>query len=720
MATGPILIHRFSFFRCGLCFASAAVGSLALLVMFGWIIRSVVLTQVVPSFAPMQFNTALMFLLCSVASILAMRGKRKPSLAVSALLITFSSVTFAQYLTNASFGIDTLFVEPFTTTRTSHPGRMAPNTAIAFVLTGLGVVGLNFQHKWKPFPVIGSTLALCLGVLALYGYLAAAENAYGWGDFTRMAIHTATGFVILNTVHLVEAWRQARPESPPQTLPQWLAFVIAMLSLTAGLCAWNSIVILEQKRKDREMRTLSYLVNEKLSIALEADFKAMVRMADRFEGGMRDDAWVSDSTNYLTDIPGLYGIAYFEEGSDRHRIVVLDQSKESEIAGYGNRTQLKESGDRATIFFDKDWQDDSFLISIRIRSPETQAIEGYLVGFLQTESVIHHAIKNEEHRNRVRIAMEENTIFSGDRFPRQVIDPNNFVRVTDPDHPWSVTVVGADDFSVTEVGVHLSTITLVASFLLAALIFGTSKLGIDRYNLQLSRTDEEIREAYDELEALLFVISHDLKEPVRSVNSFAHILEEDCSENLNEDDRELLHRIVGGAERIEELLSDVGTISKAYRINVKDHPAPLAEIVRKQIEDLSDRLQETGSRIKIAHELPAIVVEKVWTGRAVNNLLSNAIKFTSDGIGADITVEPYHGPEGVGIVIKDRGIGVPENAGDRIFELFRRGVGKNIEGTGIGLAIVKKVARKHGGTAWYRNRKGGGAEFYLTLTPGER
>lgn len=108
-------------------------------------------------------------------------------------------------------------------------------------------------------------------------------------------------------------------------------------------------------------------------------------------------------------------------------------------------------------------------------------------------------------------------------------------------------------------------------------------------------------------------------------------------------------------------------------------------------------------------------LDRMWATEAVAHLISNALKFTQPGERPEIAIEPYDGPEGQGIVVRDRGPGIPVEMGDRIFELFERGVGSAIDGTGAGLAIVRLIARRHGGDAWGRPRSGGGAEFVVVF-----
>jgi signal transduction histidine kinase len=112
-------------------------------------------------------------------------------------------------------------------------------------------------------------------------------------------------------------------------------------------------------------------------------------------------------------------------------------------------------------------------------------------------------------------------------------------------------------------------------------------------------------------------------------------------------------------------------------------------------------------------------VDKTWATQAIYNLIANALKFSREGEAPDVEVAPYR-PEGpgrnaVGIVVRDRGPGIAPEHTERIFQLFQRAVGREVEGTGAGLAIVRQIAERHGGSAWVEPRQGGGSEFIITF-----
>ncbi|HEY3969390.1 MAG TPA: ATP-binding protein, partial [Planctomycetaceae bacterium] len=137
------------------------------------------------------------------------------------------------------------------------------------------------------------------------------------------------------------------------------------------------------------------------------------------------------------------------------------------------------------------------------------------------------------------------------------------------------------------------------------------------------------------------------------------------------------------------------------------------------IQQLESRIEQKKARVQVAPHLPHLAADRRWVTQAVFNLVANALKFTCDGEAPDVEIVPYEpgldDPSGEGLVVRDRGPGVPLGYAERIFQLFQRAVGREIEGTGAGLAIVRQIAERHGGSAWVRPREGGGSEFVVTF-----
>ena len=227
-------------------FTSLLLGTVVLL---GWHIRQAALIQVNPAFAPMQYNTALGFALAGLA-LLFLIGRRFRAAATLALVVLLLGVlTLAQYLFGFDLSIDQLLMTHYIDVEVSHPGRMAPNTALCFSLTGLAVIVAVISHRKGTAPggfaVIGA-LIIGLGIVALAGYFIGVKSAYGWGHMTRMAIHTAAGFVTLGAGMIALAWSWDQQRNSQQRFPGWVPIVIGITGTTVSFASWQAMLVHEQ------------------------------------------------------------------------------------------------------------------------------------------------------------------------------------------------------------------------------------------------------------------------------------------------------------------------------------------------------------------------------------------------------------------------------------------------------------------------------------------
>ncbi len=224
-----------------LAFASAAL-LLGLVVLVGWYTGNRTLIQVLPQFVPMQYNTALGFVLSGAALLLLILERERAAVAVGALAALVGALTLVEYVAQIDLRIDELFMKHDITTETSHPGRMAPNTAMCFLLVGLAAAWS--PRRWSPrgrslLRVVLVSLAFGLSTVALSGYVTHLETAYGWGNLTRMAIHTAVGFMMVSSGMLLWVWSRDLQEG--FWLPDWLPAPAGLGILTATICFWQAL-----------------------------------------------------------------------------------------------------------------------------------------------------------------------------------------------------------------------------------------------------------------------------------------------------------------------------------------------------------------------------------------------------------------------------------------------------------------------------------------------
>jgi len=208
----------------------------------------------------MQYNTALGFILCGTG--LTALSFRRFTLAsvVGSLVVLIGSLTLVEYVFDINLFIDELFMKHDVTVKTSHPGRMAPNTAACFALMG---VSIAFQgRRWAVasrslFRVVLATLTFGLSTVALGGYLAEIETAYGWGNLTRMALHTSAGFVTISMGVVFLVWSRNIVVFG-RTVPVWVPVPIAVSVLTATVCFWQALAA-ENARLQAQNQDLSSL-----------------------------------------------------------------------------------------------------------------------------------------------------------------------------------------------------------------------------------------------------------------------------------------------------------------------------------------------------------------------------------------------------------------------------------------------------------------------------
>jgi PAS domain S-box-containing protein len=236
----------------------------------------------------------------------------------------------------------------------------------------------------------------------------------------------------------------------------------------------------------------------------------------------------------------------------------------------------------------------------------------------------------------------------------------------------------------------------------------------------------ELQEIIGELEAFSYSISHDLRAPLRSIQGYARILIQECGEALDDECRSYLRRIQASGERMDRLIQDVLTLSRVARTDFKLEPVDLDMLAHGIIESYPN-LQPPHAEVLIEGRLPIVLGNPAALTQCLSNLLGNAVKFVAPGGHPSVRVWAERAklsPNSLNVrdvvrptfrlFIQDNGIGIPKHAQDKIFGIFQR-LSKDYDGTGIGLAIVKKAIERMGGRVGVHSEAGQGSTFWLDL-----
>ena len=232
-------------------------------------------------------------------------------------------------------------------------------------------------------------------------------------------------------------------------------------------------------------------------------------------------------------------------------------------------------------------------------------------------------------------------------------------------------------------------------------------------NLRLKAA--ELYAANKELEAFSYSVSHDLRAPLRSIDGFGRLLQEEYDEKLGERGREFIGRLRAAAQRMEQLIDDLLSLSKVTRADMRRENADLSAIAREILLKLKENEPERNVKFVVQEGLMA-KCDKRLIQAALENLLGNAWKFTSKHEKARIEFGAVSKDGKKAYFVHDDGSGFDPKYADKLFTPFQRlHTASEFKGTGIGLTVVNRIVTKHGGRVWAESEPEKGATFYFTL-----
>ncbi|MFP5225275.1 MAG: ATP-binding protein [Actinomycetota bacterium] len=230
--------------------------------------------------------------------------------------------------------------------------------------------------------------------------------------------------------------------------------------------------------------------------------------------------------------------------------------------------------------------------------------------------------------------------------------------------------------------------------------------------MKLQERSEELARSNDDLERFAYIAAHDLQEPLRGVAGFSTLLADRYRDHLDETGREYIDYILEGATRMHTLVNDLLAYSRLGARKPEPRKTPAAEPLKLAMDNLQGSIRASGAQIRIG-DLPTVMVDPGQLTQVFQNLIGNAMKYCG-GRQPEVRISAKRQGSAWRFCVEDNGVGIAAEYHERIFGAFRR-LSRDTEGTGIGLAICRRVVEGHGGRIWVESKVGKGSRFLFTL-----
>lgn len=234
-------------------------------------------------------------------------------------------------------------------------------------------------------------------------------------------------------------------------------------------------------------------------------------------------------------------------------------------------------------------------------------------------------------------------------------------------------------------------------------------------NARLEQQAQKLERSNEELREFAFAVSHDLKEPLRTIASYVQLIEVRLKDNLDTDTKEFMDFAVSGVKRLQTMLDSMLKYAQVSDNNKDFAPVNMNNVVTLAIDNLHESIIRNGAKVELLNSLPDVKGNQLQLVQLFQNLFANSVKFRSAAKPV-IRISSFDRGGDSLFVVSDNGIGISDHDKQNLFLMFKRGHGRDYDGIGMGLSICKKIVENHGGQIWIDEENPANKGFAINFT----
>ncbi len=645
-------------------------------VMYGWLIQNLTLVQVLPTFVPMQFNAALCFTLTGVGLIILTSGFRHLSRVPVFFVFCLAFLTLIEHFFGIDLKIDRLFLTPFTSIFTLHPGRIPPNAALCFVVIS-AILWLRSGERQSYYTtrikLFLSFLVFSLAVPVLIGYFIETESGTRWAHFTLMAFHGSIAFTFFGFLFFLMLARENRDT-------YWFAFLPASLILFVTLMLWQFFG-----------RSEKLLLN---GIVGSTGFSPTIDL-------------LLEKRSSVADLILLFGV--FISGfisltllfSHKIKLQTEDLQQKSESLIRLNVATLNMVEDLQNT--KADLQQTSHRLDLALSAGKIGTWSWNIPDDLITVDRHIYPLFNRTKKN----------------FPEKLKD---FLKLISPeDQERALREINLSIRERKELNTNWpvlwpdQTVHFIASRGEVYLNEKGEAVKITGVSFDITK-EKELERMKNEF---ISTVSHELRTPLTSIRGSLGIVAAGMAGEVPQKAKELIEIGINNCDRLTRLITDILDLEKmeSGKMKITLTPTLLLPLVRQSIEISQADAHKHQIKLVLEKELPEVQsqVDGDKVIQAITNLLSNAIKFSPTN--GTVKISMLDHPSSVRISVSDQGPGISEEFKSRIFQKFSQADSSDTRhksGTGLGLSISKGIIERMNGKIGFETGPKGSV-FYFDL-----